>query len=165
MIFFETERLLLRNLYESDLDVILDYRSNEECRRYQRWDALTRQEILAFLRTFASDVFLSDREEQHFAVCLKGSSEPVGEMACFYSPGDCITLGITISHHHQRKGYAFEIMTEAVGRLRTAHPGLDIVGLIEKGNQKSIGLFKKLGFELECYAESLSSYVYVLYAR
>lgn len=36
MIFFETERLIIRNVCREDAKVMYDYRNNEICARYQR---------------------------------------------------------------------------------------------------------------------------------
>lgn len=158
----ETSRLYLRNLRLSDSAGIYDYRNNEECSRYQRWNDFTEEEIKAFIERYKDDVFLSDKDEQHFAIGSKNTGELVGELAYFYSPNDCITLGITISYWHHKKGFAFEMLTEVIKQVRWKYPTLDIVALIEPENAASIGLFEKLGFEKECYAESISSYVYVL---
>lgn len=57
------------------------------------------------------------------------------------------------------------IFLETDRLIHEKYPTMDIVGLIEKDNIKSIGLFEKLGFQQECYAESISSYIYVLYAK
>lgn len=161
----EMDRLYLRNLVPSDLDSIYDYRNNEECNRYQRWDAFTADDIKLFIDRFKNDEFLSTKQEQHFAICLKSTSELVGELAYFYTPDDCITLGISISYHYHKNGFAFETLTKVIALIRDKYPSMDIVGLIEKENIKSIKLFEKLGFEQECYAESISSYVYVIYAE
>jgi len=164
MRFFETKRLGLRNLEPSDQDVIHDYRNNEICNRYQRWEAFTKEDIASFIAKFKDDVFLSEKEEQHFAICEKRSSQLVGELAYFYTPDDCITLGISISYHYHNQGFASEMLKEVIDRIRERYPKMDIVGLIEKENIKSIRLFEKLGFQQECYAESIASYVYVIYA-
>lgn len=50
-------------------------------------------------------------------------------------------------------------------RLRKAYPSLDIVALIERENVASIALARKLDFVEECYAESIGSYVFVLYGE
>ena len=163
MKFMEIDMLYLRNLELSDLDHIYDYRNNEECNRYQRWDDFTSDDIKSFIIKFKDDVFLSTKEEQHFAICSKLHTELIGELAYFYTANDCITLGITISYQYQKKGFAFEILSGVIRLIREKYPSMDIVGLVEKENIKSSKLFEKLGFEQECYAESISSYVYVMY--
>ena len=38
MKFLKTKRLYLRNLLPVDVDEIFDYRNNEACNKYQRWE-------------------------------------------------------------------------------------------------------------------------------
>jgi L-amino acid N-acyltransferase YncA len=52
-----------------------------------------------------------------------------------------------------------------VGQLQKSYPAVDIVALIEKENEQSIGLFRKLGFIEECYAKSIGSYVYTIFGK
>ena len=104
MIYLETERLSLRNLELSDAESISGYRNDEACRRYQRWEAFTLPDVEAYIEKFQSDVFLSDKQEQHFGIAQRNSLELVGELAYFYKPGDCITLGITVAPRFQRNG-------------------------------------------------------------
>ena len=83
---------------------------------------------------FQSDVFLSDRQEQHFGIAQRNSLELVGELAYFYKPGDCITLGITVAPRFQRNGYACEMLREVIRSVREKYPTLDIVALIGKAS-------------------------------
>lgn len=164
MKMLETDRLYLRNLSPSDLDNIYDYRNNEVCYKYQRWDDFTKEDIGVFIQRFCRDEFLSTKEEQHYAVCLESDKEMIGELAYFYNEEDnCITLGITISYRYHKRGFAYELLEKVIHQIKNKYPTMDIVGLIEKDNLNSRKLFEKLGFEQECYAESIASYVYTLY--
>ena len=97
-------------------------------------------------------------------IAQRNSLELVGELAYFYKPGDCITLGITVAPRFQRNGYACEMLREVIRSVRKKYPTLDIVALIDKDNRESLCLFEKLGFRQECYADSIASFVYVLSA-
>lgn len=166
MKILKTDRLYLRNLELSDTDYIYEYRNNEECYKYQRWDDFSREDIKLFILKFREDRFLSTKEEQHFAICLEADDVLVGELAYFHNEEDnCITLGITISYQYHKNGFAFEILKEVIRKINDKYSSMDIVGLIEKENFKSVKLFEKLGFKQECYAASISSYVYVLYGK
>jgi len=165
MKFLETERLYLRNLMQEDVEEICDYRNNEECRKYQRWEDFTQEAVKVFVEKYQADEFLSTKEEQHYAVCLAENDALVGELAYFYTEGDCITLGISISYKYHKKGLAYELLAAVIKQIQEKYPEMDIVGLIEKENEKSIGLFEKLGFVQECYAEAMESYVYVIYGK
>lgn len=159
-----TPRLALRNLRESDIPVIHAWRNDPACFRFQRWDATSLEAVTAYVRTYQSSTFLSREEEQHYALCA--GERTVGELACFYTEADrCITLGITVSPDCQRRGYAREILTAVTAAIRQAFPEMDIVALIDRENVPSIALFEGLGFERECYAQKLGSFVYVMYAK
>ena len=160
----KTPRLYLRNLRQSDALLIHAWRNDPDCVRYQRWEATDMEAVAAYVERFARSCFLSKQEEQHYAVCdHKGI---VGEVSYFYTEEDrCVTLGITIAPSHQRKGYAREILAAVTDAVREKYPALDIVALIDRENLPSIALFEGLGFERECYAEKIHSFVYTIYAK
>ena len=49
MIFLETERLLLRNIQEKDLDILYDYRNNQLCSRHQRSQTKDREGLIKLI--------------------------------------------------------------------------------------------------------------------
>lgn len=158
----QTKRLYLRNLQPEDLDAVYAYRNDPECAKYQRWEEPSRKEIARFLDRFRSCLFLSEEEEQHYAICLRDGSL-TGDLSYFYTESDCcITLGITVAPQYQGQGIAREILSAVVSAIQNQHPHLDIVALIDPENEKSIRLFEALGFCRECYAESIRSCVYVI---
>lgn len=162
----ETRRLSLRNFLAEDAEVLFEYRNDIRCNLYQRYDATDKEHLQRFVSDFSRCSFLSMEEEQHYAIILTESGEMIGDVSIFFSKDDnCFTLGITISPLYQRKGYAFEILREVIARIRGRYPSVDIVALIDKENTKSVGLFEKLGFSLECYAGSIRSYVFTIYGQ
>jgi len=161
-----TKRLCLRNLSQTDADTLFDYRNDVRCNLYQRYEDTSKKYLRKFLKDYADSTFLSKEEEQHYAVICRESSEMIGDISVFFSESDnCFTLGITIAPLFQRQGYAYEILHELIQQLQDQYPFVDIVALIEKGNSKSISLFKKLNFIEECYAESIQSYVFIIYGK
>ena len=54
-----------------------------------------------------------------------------------------------------------EMLGSVISHIKAKYPIFEIVALIDKENEKSISLFKKLGFVQECYAESINSLVFV----
>ena len=161
-----TTRLHLRNLSPVDADTLFDYRNDDRCSRYQRYEDTGMAYLQKFVRDYAHSAFLSREEEQHYAIACNVTGEMVGDLSVFFSPEDnCFTLGITIAPRFQRQGLAYELLKEVIERMRYHYPSVDIVALIEKGNAKSISLFKKLDFVEECYADSIQSHVFTLYAK
>lgn len=160
-IFLETQRLDLRNLRQEDERILLAYRNDPECAKYQRWEDTSPEAVRRLIGQAKENVFPSEQEEQHYAIYNK--EETVGDLSCFYTEEDhCVTFGITIAPGFQRRGYAFEILQAAVKAVQKWNPRLDMVALIDKENIPSVALFEKLGFYQECYAESIGSFVYVI---
>ena len=55
MIFFETDRLYLRNVIPDDVATMFDYRNNEACARYQRGQTKTYEGIAELARKRKND--------------------------------------------------------------------------------------------------------------
>ena len=160
-IFLETKRLGLWNLEQGDESVLVSYRNDPECAKYQRWEDTSPEAVRQLIGQSKEDIFPSEKEEQHYAIYNKEGI--VGDLSCFYTEADrCVTFGITIAPDFQRRGYAFEILQAAVKAVQKWNPRLDIVALIDKENAPSVALFEKLGFYRECYAERIQSFVYVI---
>jgi len=160
MEFLHTERLVLRTLEKSDAPVIHRYRNDSQCARYQRWDETSLPAMEQLVIDHEKDVFLSEAPQQRYGIAL--GDHLIGDLAYFYTEGDCVTLGITVAPAAQRKGYAFEILSAVLPAIQEKYPALETVALIDPENTASIRLFEKLGFVRDCYAESIRSLVYIL---
>ena len=162
--FFRTNKLTLRNFRREDFPAVFSWRNDPACARYQHWEDTSADAVRDYIARHQEDVFLSDQAEQHYAIA-DHSGAAIGELAYFYNPDEwCITLGITIAPARQGQGLAFELLCAVIERIRQTYPELDIVALIHPGNTASIRLFQKLGFQEECYAESIASFVYTIFA-
>lgn len=163
--YLRTSRLILRNFIPEDFPAVFSWRNDPDCAKFQRWEDISAEAVGCYLTRHREDIFLSEKAEQHYAIAAP-SGAVLGELACFCNPEDrCITLGITIAPAHQGQGLAYELLTAVIDCIRRVYPGLDIVGLIHPENGASIALFRKLGFILECYAESINACVYTIFAE
>lgn len=161
-----TTRLYLRNLCHADVDILFDYRNDSRCNLYQRYEDTSKAYLDKFVQNYSHSNFLSKEEEQHYAIVCNANNEMIGDISIFFSKDDnCFTLGITIAPLFQKQGYAYELLNEVIMRIHNCYPAADIVALIEKENEKSISLFKKLNFIEECYADSIQSYVFTIYGK
>lgn len=158
----ETQRTALRNLRAPDAETMFQYRNDEKCSQYQRYDGKSREYLRDFVSAYGHSAFLSLEEEQHYAVVLARDGRMIGDVSIFYTEKDrCFTLGITIAPPFQRQGYAYEVLQALSCALAQRYPAVEQVALIEKENAASIALFRRLGFAAECYADSIRSWVYV----
>ncbi len=158
MKFYETERLILRNVEDKDIPIIHDYRNNEQCARYQRGQVKQPEEIRDLVKRRKHDE-ISVRSDCMLAVALKDSDEMVGEILVMPNDG-CISLGYTFSYRHHRKGYAFEALSLLIQELHAAYPDWEFISFTEPENRASIGLLEKLGYAHLCDSEALGSQVY-----
>lgn len=162
----QTPRLYLRNLCSEDIDTLYTYRNDSKCNLYQRYEDTSKAYIQKFVQNYAHSTFLSKEKEQHYAIVCNETRKMIGDISVFFTEEDnCFTLGITISPVFQKHGYAYEILKEIIAKLQNHYPSVDIVALVEKDNSQSIALFRKLDFIEECYADSIQSYVFVIYGK
>ncbi len=163
---FQTKRLGIRNLCETDLENLFLYRNDKRCYMYQRYSNTSKDYLHSFIIKYSNCHFLSKEEEQHYAIVLHENCQIIGDLSVFYTAADnCFTLGITIDPLYQNNGYAYEILSGVISLIIKQYPSIDIVALIEKDNYKSISLFEKLHFIRETYVESADSYIYVIYGK
>ena len=162
----QTDRLHLRNLRAGDVQTLYAYRNDSRCNRYQRYKDTSLDALESFAARYAGCRFPSREEAQHYALCLREEETMIGDLSLFFTEKDnCFTLGITIAPAFQGQGYGYELLRGVIAKLQKCFPSVDLVALIEKENAQSIALFRKLGFVEECYAESVGSYVYVIYGK
>ena len=85
-----TKRLRLRKFKEDDLEELYDYRNNDRCNKYQRYNDTSKEYLNNFIKVNKSSEFLLE-EEQHFAIALR-----TGELSIYFN-NNTITIGYTIS--------------------------------------------------------------------
>lgn len=139
-----TERLILRNLCAKDLDELFDYRNDPRSNQYQRGQFRDRDALEKLIARRANDV-LDGIHSGQFAVALREDDSLIGEISMPVN-ADVITLGYTLSYKHHRKGYATEILSALLARLRELNPHCTFIAQIESENRASLALIHKLGF-------------------
>lgn len=158
MIFFETERLVLRQVTMDDAQVMFDYRNNEICSRYQRGQCKQLDEIRNLIAARQHDK-LSDEENCLIAVALKETGAMIGEIVVMPNDG-CISLGYTFSYNYHRKGYAYEALSLLIDTLHERYPQMEFICFTEPENTASMALLTKLGYTNYGYVEKITSNVF-----
>lgn len=144
MIFLETTRLVLRNVEEKDVPVMVDYRNNALCTRYQRGQKKDAADIAALAERRKVDV-LSAEAPCLVALALKETDEMIGEIVVMPQE-DTFSLGYTLHYAHHRKGYAFEALSALIEYLHGLQPGWEFISFVHPDNIASKGLLEKLGY-------------------
>lgn len=145
MIFFETERLLLRNVIIEDADIMFDYRNNEVCARYQRGQTKTYEGIKDLVERRKEDR-ISTESPFMIAVALKDTNEMIGEIVVMPNE-NTFSLGYTFSYKYHRQGYAFEALTVLIDFLHEKYVDWEFISFTDPRNEASMSLLVKLGYK------------------
>ncbi|MCV0425765.1 MAG: GNAT family N-acetyltransferase [Roseibium sp.] len=150
---FETERLLLRPIEETDAPAIHAYQSRPEVAEYQFWDprglATVREKTLEWqgMRQVTGEGELA------LAVTLKTTGELIGDV--FFKITDALarqgTVGYTLNPDFQCKGYATEA-ARALLNLGFGQFGLHrVFARCDARNVPSWRLMERLGMRREAH--------------
>ncbi len=109
-----SQRLLIRNFKDSDIESFLVYRNIPEVAAYQGWE-------LPYLREQALRFFSQIKEMEapkaghwlQLAIELKETGEMIGDLGVRVNEQDArqAVIGFTVAPMHWRKGYAAEAIT------------------------------------------------------
>ncbi len=146
-----TARLQIRNLQLSDLSAFHVYRSNPEVTKYQGFDVMTMGEAENFIQGQLNKQFGKPGEWVQYGIENKETHQLIGDCAIKLDEYDVriAEIGITISHLHQKQGFAKEAMTGILSFLFDNQKILRVVETVDAENEASINLMKSTGFRQE----------------
>ncbi len=135
----ETNRCLIRNFEEKDIDEFMSYRNDEVWMRYQGFKGLTKQE---YEKELLKDAALY--EGTQLAIVLKDGGYLIGDIY-LKQETNSLWFGYTISPLYARRGYAYEAANGIIAWIK--EKGIDkIFAAALPENIPSINLLKKLKF-------------------
>ncbi|MDF2678240.1 MAG: ribosomal-protein-S5-alanine N-acetyltransferase [Bacillota bacterium] len=152
----ETERCKLRCFEEKDLDLIIQYRNNEEWMKYQGFKNLSKDEYRKALL-----VSLNIENGVQLAVADKTTDKLIGDVY-IVKKGKNIAIGYTANPIYARKGYIAEVLKVLLPKLQICYNDCKIIATTEKENIPSKNLLIKLGFEYRGWNEKQQEEVYVM---
>lgn len=146
-----TQRLQIRNLQQSDLNDFHTYRSNPEITKYQSFDVMSREKASEFINSQTEKLFGKRGEWVQYGIEDKSSGKLIGDCAIKLDQYDdrIAEIGITISHLHQKKGFAKETMLGIIDFLFASKKIHRIVETVDVENIASIKLMESIGFRKE----------------
>ncbi|HZZ75477.1 MAG TPA: GNAT family N-acetyltransferase [Puia sp.] len=150
---FTTQRLKIRNLNESDLDAFHLYRSNPEVTRYQGFDTYTKEQAKSFIAEHQNKLLIVPGEWVQYGIENISTGELIGDCAIYLHASDSriAELGISISHLHQRQGYAKETMLGLMNFLFSNKGIHRIEETVDAENLASIRMLESLSYRKEAH--------------
>lgn len=145
------ENLIIRNLKPDDLEDFYTYRSNPEVTKYQGFDVMTIEEAVQFIHDQKDKQIGNPGEWVQYGIEHKETHQLIGDCAIRLELNDnrIAEIGITISHLHQRKGFAKEALTGILTFLFNTKNIHRVVETVDAENIASINLLERVGFRQE----------------
>lgn len=148
----ETDRLLIRPLFEHDAEAIFAMCSNTNMTRFTLWDThRNMDDTLQFVHHYAIMRYL-DRLPEPMAIVLKAEGEPlVGTVGCFWVSiaDEAMEMGYNVAESHWGHGYAVEAGRKMIEHVFAVYPVHRLQLRIFDGNHASVRVAEKLGFRLD----------------
>ena len=140
---FQTERLILRGINESDATEIVEWRSDPEVYKYFKSPhKITIQEHFSWFNN--SYLFNEDRMDW---MCIeKGTGKKIGVFGVAID-GDIVELNYLLAPDAQHKGYANEAVKAIILHAKEKWPEKKMIAEIHKDNDASSRLIEKQGFQ------------------
>ena len=139
-----TERLLLREIIESDTDRIVQWRSEADVYCFFRSPhALAKEEHLKWFR----EIYLVDDEQISFIVVEKELCKKIGIVGIKRIQKDCAEVSYLLDKTAQGKGYASEAVQRLIEFSAEYWNCTKVAAEIHKENFASAKMIQKLGFQ------------------
>ena len=147
---FQTERLRLRRITESDVPDLFAFFSDPEVMKFYDCEAVRdHEEMLAFVRRFES--WFESGTGFRWGLALKGTPGVIGTCGLFYwhKPYRIATLGYELARHWHRQGFMSKALSLVLA-YGFGHMQLNRVGAtVHTENAASIATLEGLGFKRE----------------
>jgi RimJ/RimL family protein N-acetyltransferase len=104
---FETNRLIIRDIFRSDWESIHTYTSLPEVTRYTAWGPNTEEDTKAYIEQVLASQQEQPRQDYELAVCLKNNGTLIGGVGIHVKDTNA-EMGYVLNPDYQGKGYAAE---------------------------------------------------------
>ena len=148
-----TDHLTIRALKIQDLAYFHEYRSNPDVTKYQGFDVMNMKEADKFILQNSKKTYGKAGEWVQYAIALKDTDQLIGDCAIQLKLDDprIAEIGITISHLHQKKGYAKEAVRGILAFLFEEKGLHRIIARFGEANIGSMKVLESLKFRREGY--------------
>ena len=147
----ETERLILRNLRESDLEDFVEYRADPEVCKFQGVEPITREKAELYIEEQKDAEFGKTDARFQIAVELKSENKIIGDVCLITESSDAriVECGISFSSKYHGKGLAKEALLKLFSYLFEEKNVHRIFGITDVENANCIAMVENLNFRRE----------------
>lgn len=146
-IIAETDRCIIREMTEEDLDAVYEVYAGETITRYMEGLYENRQEELEYTRSYIQNAYRFWGYGT-WVIERKTDKKIIGRIGFNLRDGyEDVELGFVIMEEEQQKGYAYECCQAVLKIGKEEYEFERVQTLVREGNSASINLCYKLGFE------------------
>jgi ribosomal-protein-alanine N-acetyltransferase len=151
MLYLESERTIIRNLKEEDLDPFVLYRSDPSVVKYQGYEVFNKKSAFEFILSQKEAGLHLIGNWMQFAIIEKASNQLIGDCAVRLRDGKMKSaeIGCTISPLRQKCGYANEALGTLSDYLFRKSGIKRIHAVVDAENRASVNLMERLNFKKE----------------
>jgi diamine N-acetyltransferase len=144
---YRGDNLYLRFIKPDDSDLIFNWENNPDNWKISSVDkAFSTEQISAFVNS-SQDIFI--HEQVRLIICLNETNEVVGNIDLFDFDNfhKRVGIGVLIDEKHRNKTYAHQAILLTEDYCKVILEIKNVFANILTNNNKSIGLFTKLGYQ------------------
>jgi len=147
----ESDRLILRNLRESDLEDFYEYRCRPEVARFQLWEPFDRQESLEYIVKYKDSLPGIPGQWFQLGIVLKEKNKLIGDCAIKLLEHEprIAEIGCSLSTDYQGKSIAKEALTLMLDHFFLKTDLNRVVGITDAENTPSVRLMESLKMRKE----------------
>ena len=145
----ETKRCIIREMTEEDLDAVYEVYAAPSITKYMEGLYEDREEELEYTRSYIQNAY-TFWGYGTWIIEKKWNEKVIGRVGFNLREGyEEPELGFVIMECEQGKGYAFECCKEVLKIGKEEYEFEKVQALVKEGNNASINLCRKLGFEFQ----------------
>ena len=147
----DTENFVIRAFERKDLEVFVEYRSDEIVAKYQNWENYTSQDANELFESMDYSSFGTEGKWYQLAISMRESDRLVGDLAVHFIDQDQIEIGFTVSPEYQGKHVATEAVSSFLCYVFGELNKHRVIATTDVENTASYRLLEKLGFRREAH--------------
>lgn len=141
---FNSDRIQIRDIRESDAEAIFSYRSLESVARFQYWEPYTREQVLEFIDQCKNPDLSKKGEWIGMAIICKEHNRLIGDCS-FKVEKESAEIGCNISPLYQGKGFAKEVLKMLISYCFNSIDIKTVYGITDSENEAAVKLMISAG--------------------
>ncbi|MGB0807296.1 MAG: GNAT family N-acetyltransferase [Salibacteraceae bacterium] len=161
-LFSSTERLVFRELEETDADWLFEIYSDKEAMKYRGSVPLqNRMEAIEMVRNVIKQT--SQINAYRLGIVVKPGLSLIGTVLykTHTSNTEICEIGFSLDKNHWGKGYATELVSSMLINFKKQKEFKELHAWVVKENSSSVRLFEKLGFHIQTQNQYPHSFLFV----